>query len=124
MFCRLITVFFAALCLTACGGSSSSSPSPTPDPAPAGSTTVTIVNGASTLSSTAYSPNPITVSVGATVSWLNSDSTTHNSTSTSGVWASPSLAPGRRFNFTFTSAGTFPYQCTIHPNMVGTVTVQ
>jgi plastocyanin len=25
---------------------------------------------------------------------------------------------------TFQSAGTFPYHCTIHPNMIGTVTVQ
>lgn len=31
---------------------------------------------------------------------------------------------GGRFSFEFQSAGTFPYRCTIHPGMVGTVTVR
>ena len=34
------------------------------------------------------------------------------------------MNPGAQFNFTFQSAGTFTYRCTIHPNMVATVTVQ
>ena len=120
---RLTAILVTVLCLTACG-SSSTSPSVTPDPAPAGSTTVTIVTGASTLTNSAYSPNPLVVSVGTTVSWLNNDGTTHNSVASNGLFSSPNLAPGRRFNFTFTTAGSFPYICTIHPNMVGTITVQ
>jgi plastocyanin len=95
-----------------------------PDLALPGSTTIAIVAGASTLSTTAYSPNPITVPVGTTVSWLNNDSTTHTAVANGGAFTSPNLDPGRRFNFTFTTAGSFPYRCTIHPNMVGTITVQ
>ena len=34
------------------------------------------------------------------------------------------IAPGGTFSRTFSSAGTFPYRCTLHPGMVGTVTVQ
>jgi plastocyanin len=40
------------------------------------------------------------------------------------VWDSGSVAPGGTFSMTFPTAGTFPYHCGIHPNMVGTVTVQ
>ena len=40
-----------------------------------------------------------------------------------GVTQAP-IAPGASFSKTFTSAGSFPYHCTIHPGMVGTVTVQ
>jgi plastocyanin len=34
------------------------------------------------------------------------------------------MNPGATFTRTFPSAGTFQYHCTIHPGMVGTVTVQ
>jgi plastocyanin len=41
-----------------------------------------------------------------------------------GAWNSGSIAPGGKFSMTFTVAGSFPYHCSIHPGMVGTVTVQ
>jgi plastocyanin len=122
MFFRVCAILFATIFITACG--SSTSPSGTPEAAPAGATTITMVSGSSTLTTTAYSPNPITVSIGTTVSWLNSDSTTHTAVANGGAFTSPNVAPNARFNFTFTTAGTFPYHCTIHPNMVGTITVQ
>ena len=126
---KKVLILMSILGSAACGGSSTS-PSTTaaaPAPAaaaPAGSTTVTIVSGASVLSSTAYSPSPVNVAVGTTVSFLNSDSTTHTSAANNGAWTSPNIAPGGRFNVTLTTAGTFPYRCAIHPNMVGTITVQ
>jgi len=120
---RVFAIILCLACVSACG--SSTSPSSTPAPAPAGATTITIVSGASTLSTTAYSPANATVAVGTTVSWLNSDNTTHTSVATNGsAFSSGNIAPNARFNFTFTSKGTFPYFCTIHPNMVGTITVQ
>ncbi|HEX4936852.1 MAG TPA: hypothetical protein VFV33_26905 [Gemmatimonadaceae bacterium] len=36
---------------------------------------------------------------------------------------SGTLAAGVGFQHTFASAGSFPYHCTIHPSMTGTVTV-
>jgi plastocyanin len=36
---------------------------------------------------------------------------------------SGSIAPGVVFQHTFASAGSFPFHCTIHPVMTGTVTV-
>ena len=120
---RLILVLIAALCLTACGSSTATSPSTT-TPAPANSTTVMMVSGASSLTTTAYAPSPISVPVGTTISWLNNDNTAHTSTANNSAWASPAVAPGDRFNFTFNTAGAFTYHCTIHPGMVGTVNVQ
>jgi plastocyanin len=94
---------------------------------------VSIVPGASTLTTDAYSPNPIQVSVGTTVTWTNNDSQPHTVTSGSNGQPdnkfnsspnfNPLLNPGQTFSFTFTQAGNYPYFCTLHPNMVGTVSV-
>ena len=93
-------------------------PSPTP------SATISIVSGSSTLTTTAFSPNPVTTTVGSTLRWVNNDNLAHTSTANSGLWNSGNIQPGGQFSFTFQSAGTFPYQCSIHPNMVATVIVQ
>jgi plastocyanin len=74
------------------------------------------------MTTTAYAPNPMTVAVGTSVTWHNSDNTTH--TSTSGSWDSGGIAPGGSFSHTFSTAGSYTYHCTIHPGMTGTVVVQ
>jgi plastocyanin len=94
---------------------------------------VSIVSGASTLTTDAYSPNPIQVSVGTTVTWTNNDAQPHTVTSGSNGQPdnkfnsspnfTPLLNPGQTFSFTFTEAGEYPYFCSLHPNMVGTVSV-
>jgi plastocyanin len=66
----------------------------------------------------------VSVAVGATVTWMNSDSIAHTSTSDTNGWNSGVVAPGGQFSFTFQTAGTFPYHCAIHPGMVGTVVVR
>jgi plastocyanin len=122
---RFGVILLAGLCLTACGGSSYSAPSPSPTPTPTGTTaSVTIVSGASTRTTTAFSPNPLNVSVGTTVTWVNNDSTTHDATAVNNNFSTGSIAPGRSGSFQFQSAGRFDYYCTIHPGMVGTVNVQ
>ena len=98
-----------------------------------GSNSVSIVSGATSLTDTAYSPNPIQVSVGTTVTWTNNDSQPHTVTSGSNGQpdnkfnSSPNFTPlmnaGQTFSFTFTQAGDYPYFCLLHPNMVGTVSV-
>ncbi len=73
----------------------------------------------------AFSPAAITVKAGTKVTWKNNDSTTHTVTendSQAGP-ASGNLAPGSSYSFTYTTAGTFKYHCSIHPDMTGTVTV-
>jgi plastocyanin len=62
--------------------------------------------------------------VGTTVTWTNTDSTSHTTTSDAIGWNSGIVARGRQFSFAFQTAGTFPYHCDIHPGMVGTVVVR
>ena len=125
MFIRVVSALIIALSFTACSGyNSPSAPSTGPTPAPAGSTTVNIGGGASTLTTTAFGQNPLTIAVGTTISWLNDDNTTHTSAADGNQWSSGNVQPGGRFNFTFASAGRFTYHCQIHPNMVGTIVVQ
>jgi len=70
-----------------------------------------------------FSPASITVPVGTTVRWTNNHSINHTSTADGGLWDSGLLAPGQSFSFTFNTAGTYPYHCTVHLAMLGTVIV-
>ena len=81
-----------------------------------------------------FQPAKVTIKVGDTVTWTNTGSFTHTTTSGTttggvrhpdGLWDSGSLLPGHTFSYTFTKAGAFPYYCTPHfTSMVGTVTVE
>jgi plastocyanin len=96
-------------------------------------TSVSIVPGSSSLTDTAYQPNPVQVSVGDTVTWTNDDTQPHTVTSgqngqpdgrfDSSPNFNPLMTPGQTFEHTFTEAGQYPYYCALHPNMVGTVSV-
>jgi plastocyanin len=80
---------------------------------------------ARTLGSSAYSPNPVTVTAGTTVTWVNNDTIAHTSTSDSaGVFDTGTIAAGASHSVTLQTKGSFPYHCTFHPGMVGTVVVQ
>jgi plastocyanin len=69
-------------------------------------------------------PDDLNVAVGTTVTWTNTDSVAHTSTSDEAGWNSGSIAPAGQFSVAFQNAGTFSYHCTIHPGMVGTVVVR
>src|SRR5262245_40094636 len=103
---RWFVILVATLFITACSDSPSA-PSNPPTQNPAGSTTVTIASGASIQTTTAFGINPLMISTGTTVSWLNNDNTTHTSVADGSQWNSGNIAPGGRFNFTFNAAGTF-----------------
>ena len=71
-----------------------------------------------------FSPNPISIKVGDTVTWTNNGSVTHTSTSNTGAWDTGPIGSGATSSaVSFNSAGTFPYHCAIHPSMTGTVIV-
>ena len=88
---------------------------------PSNSTVVRIVANAG---SNSFSPNPVEVKVGETVTWINDDSGRHTVTSKDdGIFDSGVLGKGQSFSYTFDTAGEYPYYCEPHPNMVGTVVV-
>jgi plastocyanin len=93
-------------------------------PSAPSSTNISIPTGAAALGSNAFNPNPLTVSPGTTVTWTNTDSIAHTSTSDAPGWNSGTLASRQQFSFTFSTSGTFQYHCAIHPGMTGTVIVR
>jgi plastocyanin len=76
------------------------------------------------ISGFAYSPASVTVAVGDTVTWTNSDAQAHTATANDDAWDTGNLGNGASGTVTFATAGTFAYHCDIHPEMAGTVTVQ
>jgi plastocyanin len=73
----------------------------------------------------AFDPPHIQVSVGDTVTWeQGADGVPHTATADDGTFDSGNLTEeGQTFEFTFEEAGEYPYICSIHPDMVGLVTV-
>ena len=71
----------------------------------------------------AFVPATLTVPVGATVTWTNHDGEPHTVVANDGSFHSPGLDTNATFSYTFQTAGTFNYICSIHPFMHGTVVV-
>ncbi|MEU9184151.1 cupredoxin family copper-binding protein [Streptomyces sp. NPDC048484] len=74
----------------------------------------------------AFSPATLTVPVGSTVTWTNQDTAPHDVKTTSGPASihSPMLQKGKSWSFTFTTAGSYGYYCTVHPDMTARIVVQ
>jgi|SRR5438128_860767 len=71
-----------------------------------------------------FSPDPIRITAGSTVTWTNATAPTHTATSDTGVWNTGNIAAGGTSSaVSFPTAGTFPYHCAIHPSMRGSVIV-
>jgi plastocyanin len=71
-----------------------------------------------------FSVPTMTIPVGATVTWVNHDEDAHTVTSTTALFRSSGLDTDDTFSYRFTKPGTYPYFCTLHPLMVGTVIVR
>jgi plastocyanin len=114
---RIALAALLAVAAAACGSSSS----PTA-PTVAADVTISIVGDRTNQS---YNPNPTTMKVGQTVAWKNNDTTAHDATQDASRFATGTLGAGATSTpVTMSTAGTFTYHCTIHPGMVGTITVQ
>ncbi|MFZ0510690.1 MAG: plastocyanin/azurin family copper-binding protein [Candidatus Nitrosopolaris sp.] len=93
---------------------------------------VLIVKGASNPTATEpYNPSSLSIPVGTTVTWTNSDNTEHTVTQGNPSGNTPQngfdsglLAPGKTFTHTFDTIGTIQYYCTLHPTMLGEVIVK
>lgn len=77
-----------------------------------------------TIQNFAFSPSSITVAPGTTVTWTNKDNTAHTVTADSGTGPnSGQLMQNQTYSFTYQQPGTYPYHCSIHPQMKATVIV-
>jgi plastocyanin len=75
------------------------------------------------IESFAYGPPELTVTVGAAVVWTNRDPVVHTVTADDGSFDSSVLSQGEVFRLVPDHAGTFPYFCSVHPFMRGTLNV-
>jgi len=70
-----------------------------------------------------FTPDTITIALGYPIRWTNEGSVYHTVVSDSALWGSEFIAPTHWFEVRFDSAGTFPYHCSVHSGMTGTVIV-
>ncbi|HLE17396.1 MAG TPA: plastocyanin/azurin family copper-binding protein [Syntrophales bacterium] len=131
IFCLLAV----SLLITGCGGAGGGGKSSNGT-----ATTISIISGASSACTTAYSPDSVTILVGETVTWKNNDTMAHTVTSTSdsglactagggSITSSPLdsglIAANETFSHTFDIAGTYYYVCTVSGHLMrGTVIVE
>lgn len=89
-----------------------------------------------TLRGSAYENGTATVAAGGTVHWVHRDGTTAHSVTADDTLFDSSprclagvpvsqlcMADGDRFDYTFSTAGTYRYHCRVHASMTGTITV-
>ncbi|HEY1872456.1 MAG TPA: cupredoxin family copper-binding protein [Chitinophagaceae bacterium] len=107
-------ILVSAIIIFSCSKNSSNSMS---NNTPAAPNTVSIAN-------MAFTPATITVSAGTKITWMNNDNMTHTVTADDMSFDSGNIAGGSSFSRTFSVVGSYPYHCTIHPNMTGTVVVK
>lgn len=88
-------------------------PTPTPVPQPLDAEVIVRDNF--------FLPANVTVARGGTVTWIFAGEVAHDVTAQG--FASGLRAEGS-FRWTFPAPGTFDYRCTVHPRMIGRVTVQ
>jgi len=113
---RTALLALTSLVIVACSSSTDNNPPPNSD--------VSIVSSAGP---GAFSPNPFAISLASktSVQWGNGTGVPHNLLADGGApeFSSGNISSGGTFSHTFAAPGSYPYHCTIHPSMVGTITV-
>lgn len=72
-----------------------------------------------------YAPDPVTVPVGGSVTWTNSDPVPHTATARDrDVLQTGTIGTGESTTVTFDTAGTYDYFCEFHSGMKGTLVVE
>jgi plastocyanin len=120
----LVVIAGMALLLAGCGGGSSPSatanPSGSSSPAPSGAG-----SSAVKISNFKFSPASVTVKHGARITVTNQDSTAHTATADDGhSFDTGTLADGASKTISVSKPGSYPYHCTIHSFMHGTLVVK
>ncbi|WP_328609338.1 cupredoxin family copper-binding protein [Amycolatopsis sp. NBC_00345] len=108
---RLLALLAAAVLLVLAG--------PVAPPATAATQTVMMQDYA-------FTPASLTVQAGDTVTWIQHDTAPHDVVTTSApvAFRSPLLSQGQSWSYTFRTAGTYAYYCSVHPDMRAQAVVQ
>jgi len=71
-----------------------------------------------------FTPNRVQVAVGDTVTWQNNGPSVHTATELKSAWDTGDISANQSKALTFDTAGTYTYNCSPHPWMIGQVIVQ
>lgn len=119
-----------SLALAACGssGSTATPAASTPASAPASAAAACAVSGTPgsvtvSIKDFAFNPSAITAKVGETVTFTNGDTASHTATLDDGTCDTKLITNGKSGSLTFSAAGAYPFHCTVHTDMKGTITV-
>lgn len=114
------------IAVAACGAQAapSSSPSATQRVGSAGVSLGTPAVRVSATDQLRFSPATVSVRMGQIVAWSNTGTVMHTITfAAQPSLSDPALNPGATWEIRFTATGSYPYSCTIHSGMDGTVVV-
>jgi plastocyanin len=77
-----------------------------------------------TIDNFTFSPKELTVAVGTTVRFVNHDDIPHTVVEKKLSFRSKALDTDDAYSYTFATAGSFDYFCSLHPHMVGKIIVE
>ena len=83
-----------------------------------------------TMKNVEFQPKDVTVAQGGSVRWTNEESVPHDVTKESGPGKDfksgepGGMGKGDSYSQSFSAPGKIEYMCTVHPKMVGTITVK
>jgi plastocyanin len=108
---------------TSAGPSSSTAIVPgSPDPSICtGSTDDAVVKV--TIEDFAFQPSLVQAETGEVITFSNTGFESHNATLDSGACATPTLETAGRAGIVFATTGEFPFHCTVHAWMTGTIVI-
>ena len=110
--------------LLAVAASACSTSTPAPPSTPAATTASSAATAATTVTATNFDYGaPITVAPGATVTFVNTDEARHNVTADDKSFSSPTVTKASATFTAPTKPGKYPFHCTFHPTMHGTLVV-
>jgi len=122
----IVALVGTTLVLTSCGGSgnSSSDADCIVKGAESGTAAATVKVISDPVTVGAYAPKAITINAGQSIEWGWEDQEApHSVTADDGSFDSCLQNAGYKFVVTFVNPGNFTYHCTIHAQMIGTISV-
>ena len=131
---RGVATLATAVALAACSGVTSTpttAGNPPGTQAPAATTGSTAVcadsTGTTTVNATVggFKWGPVTAKVGDVITWTNTDAAAHKVGLDDGscTMSGDIAGNGGKASLVFSAAGTYPFHCTIHSSMKGTITI-
>jgi aldose sugar dehydrogenase len=117
----VLAVAGLGLSLSGCAGGGYGSPAGATSPSSSVPSNAVVINVVAVNGAQSFSPNPGSIPSGQLVVWHNVDSITHRVVLNDGQLDTGNISAGG-FSSAMVLVAPGPYHCTIHPEMVGTLT--